>query len=96
LFDDKKQLLDLISKDLYDAYKQKIDDSKKELLKLMSKLEALNPVAVLKRGFASVKSDGKTLSGIDGINQGDEIDVLFYDGCAKCSVSSVKKEKMYE
>ena len=62
----------------------------------MSKLEALNPVAVLKRGFASVKSDGKTLSGIEDVKTGDEIDVLFYDGYAKCNVNSVTKEKKYE
>ena len=96
LFDDKRQCLDLISKDLFDAYRQELEDSKKELLKLMSKLEALNPVAVLKRGFASVKSDGKTLSGIEDVKTGDEIDVLFYDGYAKCNVNSVTKEKKYE
>lgn len=96
LFDDKKQYLDSLSKDLCDAYREKIEEYKKELLKYMSKLEALNPVAVLKRGFASVKSDSKSLSSVCDIKEGDLINVMFYDGEAECSVNSVKKEKTYE
>ncbi len=96
LFDDKKMYLDNAAKDLCDAYKAIIEKNKKKLLKNMAKLEALNPVAVLKRGFASVKANGKMLNTISDINVGDTIDVSLYDGDLTCIVNSVKKEKAYE
>ena len=92
IFDDKKLYLDMLSKSLVDLYSKKVDKSKNELLKYLSKLEALNPAAVLKRGFASVKNaDGELVKSIKDVEIGDMIDIAFADGSAKCEVKSAKE-----
>ena len=66
------------------------EKSKATLEKYLAKLDALNPAAVLKRGFASVKDDrGKIIKSVKNLEKGSFIDVTFADGCAKCSVNSV-------
>jgi exodeoxyribonuclease VII large subunit len=49
---------------------------------LSSRLEALNPLAVLKRGYAVVtrKSDGGVVSKVKQVNAGDQIQVRVSDG----------------
>ena len=95
IFDDKRLYLDMLSKSLVDLYAKKVEKSKTELLKYLSKLEALNPASVLKRGFASVKgADGKIVKDAKSLKNGDLIDVTFADGTANCEVKSVKEGEM--
>ena len=90
IFDDKRLYLDSLSKSISDLYTKKVESSKATLEKYLAKLDALNPAAVLKRGFASVKDDrGKIIKSVKNLEKGSFIDVTFADGCAKCSVNSV-------
>lgn len=90
IFDDKRLYLDSLSKSISDLYTKKVESSKAVLEKYLAKLDALNPAAVLKRGFASVKDDkGKIIKSVKNLEKGSFIDVTFTDGCAKCSVDSV-------
>ena len=92
IFDDKRLYLDTLSKSLLELYTKKVEKSKTELLKYLSKLEALNPAAVLKRGFASVSGAEKNIiKSAHQLKKGDLIDVTVADGVARCSVNSVEK-----
>ncbi len=59
-------------------------------------LEALNPRAVLQRGYAIVRSGKKYVASIKAIGVGDDVRLGFADGEASATITSIHKEKSYE
>ncbi len=58
-----------------------IVSQKKELLKSFdSKIQLLDPMKVLKRGFSIVRQDGNVIKKIAELKSGKEIEIEFYDG----------------
>ena len=53
---------------------------------LFSKAEALNPLAVLNRGFAYVMSKEKNVSSVKDVKMGDTLDITLKDGEIKAQV----------
>lgn len=56
--------------------------------KLGAKLEALNPVSVLQRGYAIAEMDGKVINSVKEIKPDDIIDVTLKDGTVRTKVLS--------
>ena len=58
------------------------------------KLSALDPLAVLNRGYSAVyTSEGKILSSVDSVAEGDEITMRLSDGKVSAKVSSIEKSR---
>ena len=59
------------------------------------KLQALNPLQVMERGFALI-SDRHNLpvSSIESLKEGQDIHVTFHDGEAGCQVKKIEKKKL--
>lgn len=57
-----------------------IDKQKEQYLLQFSKLEILNPLNTLKRGYTLAKSEGKVISSSKNLKSGDELEVEFKDG----------------
>jgi exodeoxyribonuclease VII large subunit len=57
-----------------------IDKQKENYLLQFSKLEVLNPLNTLKRGYTLAKSNGKVISSSKDVKSGDELEVEFDDG----------------
>ena len=55
-------------------------------LKNFNKLEVLNPLLTLKRGYAIAKSGDKVISSVKDVKSGDEIDIDFDDGTVNTKV----------
>ena len=55
---------------------------------LTAKLNALNPVQILRNGYANVTKGDKTITDAGNINVGDEINVNLYKGKLNCKVIS--------
>ena len=53
---------------------------KEKLLLELSKLEVLNPLNTLKRGYALTKHEGKIVSSSKELKSGDEVEIEFKDG----------------
>lgn len=53
---------------------------------LFSKLEALNPMAVLNRGFAYVSKEGKNVASAKDVKSGDIVDIRLRDGSLKAEI----------
>lgn len=53
---------------------------------LFGKVEALNPVAVLNRGFAYITHDGQNVSSVKDVQSDDELDIKLKDGALKAVV----------
>jgi len=73
---------------------KRVDKARVALVASLSKLEALNPLAVVSRGYAVISDcDGVMLKSIDQIKIGDKINVKIKDGTVNATVSGVRREK---
>lgn len=55
---------------------------------IAAKLEELNPLSVLKRGYTVTEKDGKIISSSKGLKPDDELTVVFHDG----KINTIVKE----
>lgn len=66
---------------------EEITKMKKEVfLRHVAKLEVLNPLITLKRGYTYAKIDGKVVSSAKDVKSGDKLDVEFDDGVVNTKV----------
>ncbi len=70
-------------------YKEKMT----KLDSLIEKLELINPLGVLKRGYSLTYKDDKVLKDIKSVNTGDTLLIKLYDGEINTKVKSVKENK---
>ena len=69
--------------------KQLIEKNTKNLTETASKLSALNPVAVLMRGYSYITdTDNKTVSSVSDVNVGDKINIKVSDGTLSAVVEN--------
>ena len=91
---DKKRT-DLASSEVRftNAFERHISDKRSELSKISAKMTALNPLAVLSRGYGAVYGkDGNVISSVEGIGVGEEFSVEMCDGSVKASAVEIKKK----
>jgi len=62
------------------------------LAMLLRALEAVNPGAVLNRGYALIRRDGEAVSSVSALREGDLIDIRMRDGGARARVLDADKE----
>ncbi len=89
-----KEKLKKLKKRLYLAMISAIEGKKMQVSALKMQLAALNPLAVLDRGFALLlSSDGKMLDSTVKLRPGQEIFALMKDGRVKMEVLEIESEK---
>ncbi|MDD4027726.1 MAG: exodeoxyribonuclease VII large subunit [Bacilli bacterium] len=72
---------------------RKIYESKKENVnKYLDRLEILNPLSSLKRGYCILKKNNKSINTIKNIKNNDVIDIKLVDGVVNASVKNIKEE----
>lgn len=64
--------------------------SRNSLELIMNKLELLNPLSVLKKGYSVVRQDNKVIRSVKEIKVNDELDIKLIDGEIKTNVKEVK------
>ena len=57
----------------------------------LNKLELINPLSIMKKGYSVTKKDNVILKSIDQIKTGDSITVDLQDGSFKAIVKEKKK-----
>lgn len=83
---------------VFDKITQQIEHRTDELKKrcdvCMSTIEALDPYRVLSRGYAIASTEsGTRIYGINGLAEGDRINIEFSDGTAECTVEKLFGER---
>ena len=63
-----------------DAVKRKQTQEAQSFETLVGRLNNLNPLAVLSRGYSAVKSGDQLISSVASVNQGDELTIVLSDG----------------
>lgn len=91
---DHRMTIDLLFDRLVRAEDSITQMKKAEMAREAGKLSALNPMAVLSRGYSAVyKRDGKLVKQIDDVQIGDEINFKTIGGEAICTVNEIRKSE---
>ena len=90
MLDGFRMRLDEYEAKLNRAADQALLQKKQSTASIAGKLEALNPLAVLSRGYATVSRDGISVTSIEQINDNDTLDIRFADGSVRATVSQRK------
>ncbi len=88
--DKKRTDLLNIEMSFYGAFEKDISTKRNSVSNISAKLLALNPLAVLSRGYSAVYASDKTVvSSVKHVKPGDEIYLEMHDGTANATVSEV-------
>lgn len=68
-----------------------VDNAKGSLAAVAGKLGALNPFAVLTRGYAAVFAGGAAVRSVNDVGIGDKINIKLYDGEISAGVEAIRK-----
>ncbi len=75
-------------------FSQKMSFCRQRLQSTLGRLEALDPIAVLVRGYSiSTDGEGKVISSVKELTVGDNIKIRLSDGEAMASVTEIKKTR---
>jgi len=96
IIDEKNMQLLRLASDLENAAQMVLKEKRISFTEKVAKLEALNPMSVLTRGFSAVYKDGALVKSVDTINNDDRIRIRMKDGSfdAICDGSSITKERL--
>ena len=92
LIDDKRIALDTIYDKLDTRIQALVDRKKLSMASSVSKLDALNPLKVISRGYSAVfTDDGKLIKSVKDVKSGDSVEFRTSDGKVKATVNNVIK-----
>ncbi|MBQ8369159.1 MAG: exodeoxyribonuclease VII large subunit [Clostridia bacterium] len=93
LIEDKRVLLDHLSDRLRLAEDREIQMKKAEMAAAAGKLNALNPLSVISRGYSAVyRDDGALVKKIEDVEPGDKVAFKTIGGEALCTVDEIRKQ----
>lgn len=75
-------------KNATNSYKALLSDKKIAFVTNVGKLDGLNPLSVISRGYSVMQKDGKTISAVSDTDVGDIITVRLSDGSINAEVKS--------
>ncbi|WP_405293861.1 exodeoxyribonuclease VII large subunit [Methanobrevibacter sp.] len=84
--ENKTKLFKLENSHILRNPKQITEKKRDACLKNINKLEVLNPLLTLKRGYSIAKSGDKVISSAKDVKTGDEVDIEFDDGIVNTKV----------
>lgn len=91
--DIKKMQFDFSLNRLISSMKNINSSAVNRFVNVSSKLEALNPMATILRGYGVVKKDNQIIKSVSQIKKGDALTVDISDGSAECIVEKTVKNK---
>ena len=80
--------VNILEKNASSAYSAILGDKKLSFISDVAKLEALNPLSVMSRGYSIVEKNGKSFSTVGSVETGDVITVRLHDGSVDATVKS--------
>ena len=90
LLDNFRMRLDEREADLDRTLEQTLKQNRQSVASVAGKLQALNPLSILSRGYATVSRDGASITSVKQINDNDTLDIRMADGSVRATVSQRK------
>lgn len=79
-------------KEFISTFTRAVMTKRNDFSQKVAKINALNPLSILSRGFATVTSDeGKTIKSINDIEKNSKISIRFLDGSAQATIDSKER-----
>ena len=91
MYDGKKQKIDLLNKDLNNLISKIIDKNKTNLDTIITKIELMNPLTILKRGYSITYFNDKVLKEDIKLSVNDQINIKTSNRSIKAQVLDVKE-----
>lgn len=76
--------------------KRMFENKNNSYINLINKLEVLNPLNTLKRGYTITKKDNKVINSVKNIKNKEKLDITFEDGVIKTEVIDIKENSNEE
>lgn len=87
-----KLRLSAAKKELISTFTRAVMTKRNDFSQKVAKINALNPLSILSRGYATVTSDeGKTIKSINDIEKNSMISIRFLDGSAQATIDSKER-----
>ena len=83
---EKYMLIDMKIKSMENSILNIYNKNKTNMVKQISKLDALSPLKTLTRGYSIVEMGGKAIKTVKDLKKDDEVDIRLIDGKAKAKV----------
>ncbi len=80
-----------LSEKLNSTYRYLLQKKINSFINISEKLDLVNPLNILKKGFSITKKEGRILKSVDEVNVNDLIDITLNDGMIKASVKDKTK-----
>ena len=80
LLTDNNNKLTISNNNLNHAINNTLTINKNNFLNIISKLEVLNPLLTIKRGYSVVRKDGKVITKKNDLNKKDKLELELSDG----------------
>ncbi|MCL2096363.1 MAG: exodeoxyribonuclease VII large subunit [Oscillospiraceae bacterium] len=93
IIDDKKMSVLHMEKNLISSMQLILSGKKSEFIVNSSKLEALNPLAVLTRGYSVAYKNNAIVKKLSDVNKGEEISIKLSDGFIDAEIKNKRKDK---
>ncbi|MBQ7391421.1 MAG: exodeoxyribonuclease VII large subunit [Clostridia bacterium] len=90
ILDNSRMRLDEREADLNRAVEQTLMLKRQSTASVAGKLQALNPLSILSRGYATISRDGVSITSVKQINNNDTLDIRMADGSVCATVSQRK------
>lgn len=95
MIDDRRMMTVMLSEKMIAAEQGEVDRARLTLGMLAGKLSALDPLAVISRGYSAVYSaDGGLVSSVEQLTAGEKISLKMSDGTANAVVESINTERI--
>lgn len=88
----EKRQLDTMAQQLTKAVFANIQQNKQQFDSVIRTLSALNPLAIMHKGFNVSYKNGQVVKSVEQLSPDDVIDVTFHDGAAKAKILEVEKK----
>lgn len=87
----KRMQIDSYSMKLEQLYRKTLHESKEQFVKHISKLDALSPLKILKRGYSVAEDEmGNPVSSVEKFRPGDKVHVTLSDGTLHCDIQTIE------
>ncbi|MCD6482579.1 MAG: exodeoxyribonuclease VII large subunit [Candidatus Izimaplasma sp.] len=80
-------------KKLNDYYQRYLLRKRNDFVLSINKLELLNPLSIMSKGYSVIKKNGIVIKSINEVNINDEIDILVSDGIINANVINKRKDE---
>lgn len=88
----ERQTLDLTREKFAYLVRERLNHDRLELMRVRAQLAALDPSAVLERGYAILTDeDGRALGGVSALTAGETVEIRMHDGTAGAKIETIRR-----